>query len=153
MVPGALKMTGQLVDPRGVRFGGALTAATAAVAAWLGAWWAAAPVAVVLFAAAFGGPRWNLWAWIYRGTLHPRLGPPDYREPETPPRFANLLGGLGLAGAAVAFAVGGWLVGVVLAVVVAALALVNAATGFCLGCRLYGLLGRANPFSRLLGAR
>lgn len=146
-------MPADLVDPRGVRFGGALTATTAAAAAWLGAWWAAAPVAVILLAAAFGGLRWNLWAWIYRGTLGARIGPPEYREPETPPRFASLLGGVGLTGAAVAFALGGWLVGVIVALGVASLAALNAATGFCVGCRLYGLLGRANPFSRLLGVR
>lgn len=146
-------MPTDLVDPRGVRFGGALTALTAAAAAWIGAWWAAASIAVVLFAAAFGGPRWNLWAWIYRGTVAPRLDAPAYREPETPPRFANLLGGVGLAGAATAFAAGAWIAGVAFALIVGTLAALNAATGFCLGCRLYGLLGRANPFSRLLGAR
>lgn len=153
MVPGALDMPSRLVDPRGVRFGGALTAFAAAGAAWAATWWAAGLVAAVLLVAAFAGPRWNLWAWAYRASLARRLGPPPYREPETPPRFANLLGGVGLAGASVAFGVGAWITGVVFALVVGVLAVVNAATGYCLGCQLYGLLGRKNAFSRLLGAR
>ena len=68
-----------------------------------------------------------------------RLGPPAELESEFPPRFAQLLGTAGLILATLLLAVGhagpGWLV----AGAVAALQLVLAATGYCLGCRLYGL--------------
>lgn len=51
--------------------------------------------------------------------------------------FAQALGRTVLAGAALAFALGGAPLGAVLTLVVVGLALLNLTTGFCLGCQLY----------------
>ena len=99
-------------------------------------------LAAVLLVGALGGLRFNLWGYAFRPLARRFLGPPAYLEPESPPRFANLLGGLMLAGAAAALALGAVWLGQVLAGVVAGLALLNAAANFCVGCKLYGLLVR-----------
>lgn len=130
------------VDPRGTRFGGALTLLATLAALLSSSWVAVGAASLILLAAAVGGNRFNLWSYAYRWTLRPRLKPPEYLEPAAPPRFAQLLGGLFLSGAAVAFALGAAVWGFVLGGVVAALSFVNAAFDFCVGCRLYGLLVR-----------
>ncbi len=65
-----------------------------------------------------------------------------------PPRFANLVGAVFLTAATIAYATGLITFGAVLGGIVAALALLAAATGFCSGCEAYKLgsflLGR--PF-------
>jgi hypothetical protein len=66
----------RFVDVRGTRFAGILTFLTALAAGIATLWWLAAIGAVVLFAAAWGGPRWNLWSRFYRVTIAPRLAPP-----------------------------------------------------------------------------
>ena len=67
-----------------------------------------------------------------------RLGSAE-PEHEYPPRFAQALGGTFLALATVAFIVGLPVVGWVLAGAVAGLQVLLAATGICVGCRLYFL--------------
>ncbi len=130
------------IDPRGVRFAGVLSTLVAASAALLTSPWIALAGATILLSAAWGGSRLNLWGHIYRATLRRWLGPPGHLEPETPVRFAQLLGGLFLLVAGAAFLAGGpgIVVGAVLAGIVAVLALVNAAFDVCIGCRMYGLL-------------
>jgi hypothetical protein len=75
------------------------------------------------------------WRWIVRtaglGTVEP--------EHEYPPRFAQVLGSIALAFALVAFAVGAATIAWLFALAVAALQTLLAATGYCLGCRLYFL--------------
>jgi hypothetical protein len=62
-----------------------------------------------------------------------------------PPRFANLVGALFLAGAIGAHVAGlAWL-GWALAATVAVLATLAATTGFCLGCKIYILYKHAAP--------
>lgn len=130
------------VDPRAVRFGAALTGTLAVAATLAPRWWLAAPAAAILLAAAVLGPRANLWAIVYRISLRRWLAAPRYLEPAAPPRLANLLGGVVLAGAAVSDAAGLALVGAALAAIVAALAYANAFANWCLGCKLYGWLVR-----------
>jgi hypothetical protein len=79
------------------------------------------------------------------------LAPPAELESEFPPRFAQLLGTVGLALATALLVVGqdgaGWLV----AAAVATLQAVLAVTGYCLGCRLYGMRWYApRLFDRLI---
>jgi hypothetical protein len=68
-----------------------------------------------------------------------RLGPPVEPEHEYPPRFAQALGATFLGVAGLAFIAGlaplGWL----LVGAVAGLQVLLAATGICVGCRLYVL--------------
>ena len=127
------------IDPRGQRFGAAVSVVILAIAYVLGQPWLAALVGLNLLLAALLGTRWFLpgRAWpVIRRTL--RLGPAE-PEHEYPPRFAQALGGTFLALATGAFLLGATPVGWALAGAVASLQTLLAATGICVGCRLYFL--------------
>jgi len=85
------------------------------------------------------GPRGNAVIRLFDRYLAPRLGTPDPEDPR-PLRFANAVGATFLATAlllhAAGFAAAGWTA----AGAVAALSLLAAATGLCVGCRLYWLV-------------
>ena len=142
----------RLIDPRGHRFGAGLS-----VVILVTGFLAQVALVVPAIAAALGisavfGTRHSIlgrpWPAVRRVL---RLGPLAELESEFPPRFAQLLGTAGLILATLLLAVGqpgaGWLV----AGAVAALQLLLAATGYCLGCRLYGLRWYApRLFDRLM---
>lgn len=130
----------RVIDPRAQRLGAALSAATIALAVIGGLAWLAAIVGVALAVSAARGTSWFLfsrpWPWVRRVL---RLGPPVSVEPELGPRFAQALGAtfvlIGLASLAAGLGPLGWLpIGAV-----AVLQALLAGTGYCLGCRLYGL--------------
>jgi hypothetical protein len=127
------------IDPRGQRFGAGVSAVLLVVAFLLNAPWLAVLVGANLAVASFFGTRYFLpgraWPFLKR-TL--RLGPTEL-EHEYPPRFAQALGAtfLGLAG--IGFLVGATPLGWLLVAAVAALQTLLAATGICVGCRLYFL--------------
>lgn len=93
------------------------------------------------------GRRWCLACVAYFELVQPRFGEGPL-EDARPPRFANLVGAVFLTAATVAYATGLTTLGAVLGGIVAALALLAAATGFCTGCEAFKLgsflLGR--PF-------
>jgi hypothetical protein len=137
------------IDPRGPRFGAALTAVLLAVVVLLGTSTAAyvlLGLVVVLFAVGVArGTQGTVQGAIFRRWVRPRLAPPAELEDPRPPRFAQ---GVGLAVTLVGLVLG--LLGVAAAVpVAAAVALVaaflNAAFDLCLGCELYLLLQRLRP--------
>ena len=70
--------------------------------------------------------------------MQPRFGEGPL-EDARPPRFANLVGVVFLTAASIAFAAGSDTVGTALGAIVAALALLAAATGLCAGCEAYKL--------------
>ena len=132
------------IDPRGPRFGAALTLVLLIVVLLLGTTPAAYAVLAVVVASfalgAFGGVGRTWQAGVFRTVVRPRLDPPSELEDPRPPTFAQLVG-LIITGAGLVLG----LAGVSAAVpVAAALALVaaflNAVFGLCLGCELY-LLG------------
>lgn len=133
------------IDPRGPRFGAAVTAALLAITLLLGAGPAATTLlAIVALLFAIGvarGVQGTLQGLAFRAWVRPRLAPPTELEDARPPRFAQLIGllvvGIGLLSAALGFPAG---VPVAAAVALVA-AFLNAAFGLCLGCELY-LLGR-----------
>jgi hypothetical protein len=132
----------RLVDVRGPRFAAAVTTVVLAAAFLLQAPWLVAVQAVVFTVGAAAGLRrapYGLLFGLVRDAA--RLGPARRTEPEAPPRFAQLMGASMSLLALVSFAAGlgtlAW--GLVLAALAAAL--LNATTGFCLGCELY-LLGQ-----------
>ena len=143
----------RLIDPRGHRFGAGLSVLILAAGFVTGAALVVPAIGLALGASAFFGTRWSVLGrpWpIARRLL--RVGPPSELESELPPRFAQLLGTAGLALATLFLAVGLPAVGWLLAGAVAALQAVLAATGYCLGCRLYGLRWYApGLFDRLVG--
>lgn len=139
------------IDPRGQRFGAGVSVAVLVVAFLANIPLLAVLVGVDLAVSAAFGTRWFLpgRAWpLVRRTL--RL-PPTEPEHEYPPRFAQALGATFLGLGAIAFTagvpVGGWL----LTGAVAALQTLLAATGVCVGCRLYFLRWWVpSAFARLL---
>ena len=129
----------RFIDPRGQRFGAAVSAVVLAVSFLLNLPWLAALVGLNLLLSAAFGTRLFLpgRAWpLIRRTL--RLGPTE-PEHEYPPRFAQAMGGTFLALATLAFVVGLPALGWLLAAAVAALQTVLAVTGICIGCRMYFL--------------
>ena len=143
------------IDPRGHRFGAGLSVVILGGGFLAGAPLVIPAVALALGASALLGTRWSIlgrpWPAVRRIL---RLGPPAELESEYPPRFAQLLGTIGLTVATaillVGFAAGAWLV----AAAVAALQAVLAVTGYCLGCRLYFLRWYApRLFDRLFAVR
>ncbi len=127
------------IDPRGQRFGAGVSALVLGVAYVLGAPWIALLVGVNLAVSAALGTRLFLpgrpWPAVRRAL---RLGPTE-PEHEYPPRFAQAMGAtfLGLAG--IAFLAGAVTLGWLLTAAVAALQVLLAVTGICVGCRMYFL--------------
>jgi zinc transporter ZupT len=67
------------------------------------------------------------------------------RETEAPPRFAQLVGLLFAVVGAAGYLLGAPVLGAVATGLALVAALLNAATGFCLGCELYLIARRALP--------
>ena len=129
------------IDPRGPRFGAAITTVVLAAVLLTGAVWLLAVQAIVFALGALAGPGAQPYGIAFRRLVRPRLAPPAHLEDPRPPRFAQAVGLgfalLGLAGYAAAIpALGGAAVALALAA-----AFLNAAFGFCLGCEMY-LLGK-----------
>jgi hypothetical protein len=141
-VPASIPLTppARRVDPRGQRFGAGLSAVILAAALVADQTWVVAIVALLLFASsAFGTRYWLLgrpWPLVRRAL---RLGPPAELEHEYPPRFAQALGFIALSLALIAFVLGAPIVGWLLVAAVIGLQTLLAATGICVGCRLYFL--------------
>ncbi len=128
------------IDPRGHRFGAAFSVVILAVAFLLQAPILVAFVFLALAVSAWFGTRYSILGrpWpILRKVFH--IGPPHELESEFPPRFAQFLGSIALGLAVISFVLGLDTLGWILTAGVAGLQLVLAATGYCLGCRLYFL--------------
>jgi uncharacterized protein DUF4395 len=129
----------RMIDPRGHRFGAALSSLIL-VASFLAGW--VPGVALVLLSigvsAAFG-LKYSVYGVIWRRIV--KLADLGRTEPEHeyPPRFAQTLGSIALILSLLSFALGAWALGWVLALAVAGLQGVLGVTGYCLGCRLYFL--------------
>lgn len=131
------------VDPRLVRFSAGATASVLAVVLLLLN--LARPLALGLLATqvavygftAFVSFQWSVWAQIYAHAIWPRVGPPGALEDARPHRFGQFVGFVLTASALVSFVGGVDRIGYVLTALVCALAIVNAWTGVCLGCRAY----------------
>ena len=129
---------GRRIDPRGHRFSAGLSAILLTFALIAGAAWFVPLMAIALgVSAAFGTRYWILGrAWPPTRTLL-RLGPPKEMEHEYPPRFAQAMGATFLGIGSVLLALGVTPLGWAPVVAVIALQTLLAATGFCLGCRLF----------------
>jgi len=136
-----------VIDSRAPRFNQATIGLLAAVAGATGWWWLLAILAAQLLVGLTFGRRFCVPCLAYFELVQPRFGEGPL-EDARPPRFANLVGAVFLASASVSYTAGLGTLGAVLGGVVATLALLAAATGFCTGCEAYKLgsflLGR--PF-------
>jgi Domain of unknown function (DUF4395) len=128
-----------VIDSRGPRFNQAVIGSLALVAFLTGWWWLLALLAAQLAVGLSLGRRWCLPCLFYFEVIQPRFGEGPI-EDARPPRFANMVGATVLGAAAVALAFGLSLLGWALGLLVAALALSAAATGFCTGCEMYRLI-------------
>ncbi len=137
--------TPRLVDVRGPRFAAWVTSVVLAVVLLTGNV-ALLSVQVLVFAlGAFLGLRRHPYGVLFRVLVAPRLGPVREREPESPPRFAQYVGLLFGVVAVVGYSLGAPVVGAIATGMALAAALLNAATGFCLGCELYLIVRRVLP--------
>jgi hypothetical protein len=137
----------RVVDSRAPRFNQATIGLLSALAVATGWWWLLAVLAAQLVVGLALGRRFCLPCLAYFGLVQPRFGEGPL-EDSRPPRFANLVGAVFLTAATAAYAASSPTLGGILGGLVAALALLAAATGFCTGCEAYKLgrllLGR--PF-------
>ena len=136
-----------VIDERAPRFNQAVVGALAAVAVSTDAWWLLALLAGQLLLGLTLGRRWCLACVVYFELLQPLLGE-GRLEDARPPRFANIVGTVFLAASAAAYGADVALLGAVLGGIVAALALLAAASGLCAGCEAFKLacLLRRRPF-------
>ena len=125
-----------VIDSRAPRTNQAVIGALALVAFLVDAEWLVALLALQLAIGLALGRRWCLPCLLYFELIQPRVGE-GRLEDARPPRFANMVGAAFLAAATAAFLLGAPSVGWALALVVAALALLAATTGVCVGCEAY----------------
>jgi hypothetical protein len=144
-MPPAHPPTGREVDVRGPRAAAWVTSAVLAVALLTGGGWLVAAQAAVFAVGAFAGLRYAPYGVLFRVLVAPRLGPVREREPEAPARFAQFVGLVFAVVGAAGYLSGAPLLGAVATGLALVAALLNAATGFCLGCELYLTVRRARP--------
>lgn len=135
-----------VIDEHAPRFNQAVTGIVAllgAIFGWPLAW---ALMAAQLLIGLTLGRRFCFPCLAFYVLVQPRLGEGPL-EDSRPPRLANKMGTVFLGSAAIAWWLGAPTVGVVLGLLVAALALFAAATGFCAGCEIYKLTARLRGIS------
>src|SRR3954452_880251 len=76
------------VDPRGPRFGAAITTVVLAAVLMTSSGWLLAAQAVVFGIGAFAGMRYAPYGVVFRLLVRPRLAPPAAPEARGPPRLA-----------------------------------------------------------------
>ena len=129
----------RMIDPRGHRFGAAVSGGLL-IASFLFGWVPGVLLALLSIgiSAAFG-LRYSIYGAVWRRIVKvAKLGKVE-PEHEYPPRFAQTLGSIALLLSLLAFGLGASTLGWILALGVAGLQLLLAATGYCLGCRMYFL--------------
>jgi thiol-disulfide isomerase/thioredoxin len=130
-----------VIDARAPRFNQATIGVFALIAVLAGWWPLLAILATQLVIGLVFGRRYCLPCLVYFELIQPRTGEAPL-EDARPPRFANMIGAAVLAAASLAHAVGLSTLGWALGLVVAALALLAAVTGVCVGCEMYRLSAR-----------
>jgi hypothetical protein len=130
-----------VIDARGPRTNQAVVGTLALVAVLTGQAWLLGLLALQLAIGLTLGRRYCLPCLLYFEVIQPRFGEGPI-EDARPPRFANVVGLVFLGSATALYYVGLETAGIVLGSIVAALALLAATTGFCMGCQAYRLAAR-----------
>ena len=133
------------IDPRGPRFGAAITTVVLAIILLT----IPSTVAVALLAiqtlvfalGAFVGLQAQPYGILYRKLVAPKLGKPFELEAVEPPQFAQLVGFLFAATGLIAILAGADLVATIAVGFALGAAFLNAVFNFCLGCEMY-LIGK-----------
>jgi phosphate/sulfate permease len=136
-----------VIDSRAPRFNQTVIGVVSVIAVATGWWFLLALLALQLALGLTLGRRWCIACVAYFELVQPRFGEGKL-EDSRPPRAANVVGLVVLSAASIAYAAGWTVVGAALGLLVAALALLAAATGFCTGCEAYKVLCRVTgkPF-------
>jgi hypothetical protein len=137
-------MSSTQIDPRGPRFGAAVTTAVLAVVLLLSG---TPAVAGPLLAAqtvvfALGSRGRSPYVLLFKKWVRPRLAPPTELEDAAPPQFAQLVGLGFAAGGTLSFAAGATTAALILTGFALVAAVLNASIGLCLGCEVYLLFRR-----------
>jgi hypothetical protein len=127
-----------VIDSRAPRFNQVVVGLLSALAVATGWWWLLGLLAAQLVIGLSFGRRYCLPCLAYFELVQPFAGEGEL-EDSRPPRFANMVGAVFLTASSLAYAFGADAVGAILGVLVAALALLAAATGICAGCEAYKL--------------
>jgi len=130
-----------VIDARAPRTNQAIVGTLSLIAILTGWWGILAALALQLAIGLTFGRRYCLPCLLYFEVIQPRLGEGPI-EDSRPPRFANMVGVAFLTAASVAYAAGSGVAGAALGAIVAALALLAAITGLCVGCELYRVAAR-----------
>jgi Domain of unknown function (DUF4395) len=125
-----------VIDARAPRFNQATIGVVALLAVITGWWPLLTLLAAQLILGLTFGRKFCLPCVFYFEVVQPRIGEGEI-EDARPPRFANTVGAAFLTAATVAYLAGLEVVGAVLGLIVATLALLAATTGLCVGCELY----------------
>ena len=136
------------IDPRGPRFGAAITTIVLAVVLITGSAWLLGAQLLVFAVGALFGLRYAPYGIVYRRLVRPRLGPPARTEAEAPPRFSQGVGMVFAAGGVLGYALGASAVGITCTAFALFAAFLNAAFDFCLGCQMYLFIRRIWPSSQ-----
>ncbi|MDN4473924.1 DUF4395 domain-containing protein [Demequina zhanjiangensis] len=135
------------IDPRGPRFGAAVTLVVAVATIVIGANSVGLVLAFLLAAlflpGAIVGPQATVQSAIFQKWVRPRLDPPAETESFRAPRFAQQVG-LGFSILAIVFLGLNVVLGFYIAIGFVVLAsFLNAVFDFCMGCEVYLLATRA----------
>jgi len=130
------------VDPRGPRFGAAITTVVLAVVLLTASGWLLLAQTLVFAIGALAGLRYAPYGFLYRHLVRPRLGPPSRTEAEVPPRFAQGVGTVIAGIGCIGFAAGSTAAGTFFTALALAAAFLNATFDLCLGCQMYLLIQR-----------
>ena len=130
-----------VIDRRAPRANQLAIGVLALVASVTGWWPILGLLALQLVVGLTLGRRWCLACVAYFELVQPRFGEGPLEDSRSP-RFANVMGAVVLTTATVAVAAGYSTLGWALGLLVAALALLAAVTGFCTGCEIYRLGAR-----------
>ena len=148
-----LRVDQRPVDPRGPRFGAAITTGVFGIVIVLGPSSGFAGFLLALQVLAFaGGALLGLQAqpygWLFRRFVRPHLGPPSELEDPAPPRFAQAVG-LGFAlVAALSLLLNLDAIFYLAAGMALAAAFLNAVFNFCLGCEMFLMFRRFGATGR-----
>jgi hypothetical protein len=130
-----------VIDARAPRFNQAVVGLGSLVAAFTGWWPLLAVLGAQLGIVLLAGRRFCLPCVAYFELIQPRIGEGPI-EDARPPRCANGLGFAVLTAASTAYVLGWPTIGLALSGLVATLAFLASATGFCAGCELYHVEAR-----------
>ena len=130
-----------VIDARAPRFNQAFIGSLSSVAVLTGWWPILGLLALQLAIGLRFGRRYCIACVIYFELVQPRIGEGRIEDSRLP-RFANQVGLVVLGTGTLAYAIGFTTLGAALGLLVAALALLAASTGFCVGCEMYRMGAR-----------